>query len=176
MKRSILMAMARIRPELTRGVAACALLALPFSPEATIVDAHRTGASASPGQEWELRYTVRFQGVGAEGIDNIWRGPLGAATPGEITMRVEYRGAPMDVSLPVWRVRAMTFVAADDPTKSFLAESVGILDWSTGAMRLTGHVSEGWMKGTSVEQTLRLDRTQFDGDGSLRLTVVTASR
>jgi hypothetical protein len=175
MKRLILNPIARLRPELTRGVVACALIALPVTPTATIVGAQPAVVSAS-GSRAELRYTVRFEGVGAEGVDDVWRGPLAGATPGEVTLRVEYRGAPADVARPVWPVRVMAFVAADDPTKSFLAETDGTLDWRTGAMQLTGRVSEGWMNGASVQQTLTLDRKRLGGEGVIRLGVVTASR
>jgi len=179
MEPSILKSTARIRPAMARAVATCALIALPATPTAPIVATHPPGAAsigpAALGAA-TLRYTIRFEGVGAEGVDNIWRGPLGDDMPGEITLRVEYRGAPMDVARPVWRVRVMTFVAADDPTKSLLAESQGVLDWDTGSMQLTGYVSEGWMKGASVEQTLRLDRTHFDGSGVLRVSLAVAHR
>ena len=183
MERSILTSVVRTRPALARGVVAGVLIALPVTLAAAVLGmrahpAPPAGAAAAPGRRAELRYAVQFEGVGAEGIDNIWRGPLGGATRGEITLRVEYRGAPADVARPVWPVRVMAFVAADDPTKSFLAETDGTLDWDTGAMQLIGRVSEGWMKGARVEQTLRLDRTRFDGAGALRLDLdlVTASR
>ena len=176
MKRSIMQPMALVRPALARGVVVFALLALPASPVTTAVGARPTNGSAASAGQAELGYSVDFEGVGAEGIDNIWRGPLGAATPGEITLRVEYRGAPMDVARPVWPVRVMTFVAADDPTKSLLAETDGTLDWHKGIMQLAGRVSEGWMKGANVEQTLRLDRTQLDGVGTLRVDLIMATR
>jgi hypothetical protein len=133
-------------------------------------------ASALPGRFAEMRHNVRFEGVGAEGIDNIWRGAVGGADPGEITLRIEYRGAPMDVSQPRWPVRAMTFVAANDPAHSFLAESEGTLDWSTGKLELNGSVTEGSMKGAAVAQTVHFDRNQLDGSGSIRIDLVTASR
>ena len=175
MKRSVLMSMARLRPELARGFVRCALMALPFTATAAPVASPPMG-TATRGGASELDYTVQFEGVGAEGVDNIWRGPTGGATNGEITLRVEYRGAPKDVARPVWPVRVMAFVAADDPTRSFLAETDGTLDWKTGVMQLTGRVSEGWMQGAGVAQSLRLDRTQLDGAGTLRLDLATASR
>jgi hypothetical protein len=176
MSRSILQSMARIRPALARGVVTCALVALPVGAAAITAQARTAGATSAIRNQAALRYAVRFEGVGAEGVDDIWRGRLGGGTSGEITLRVEYRGAPMGVAEPKWPVRVMAFVAADDPSKSFLAESDGTLDWTAGAMQLEGRVSAGWMKGASVEQTLRLDRAQLDGAGSLRLEVVTASR
>jgi hypothetical protein len=176
MKRSILHSVARIRPEIARGVMACALVALPGTPVVTDTGARAASSSVASAREAELGYTVRFAGVGAEGIDHIWRGPLGADSPGEITLRVEYRGIPSDAARPVWPVRVMAFVSTDDLARSFLAESDGTLNWTSGVMQLSGRVSEGWMKGASVRQTLRLDRNQFGGTGALRLDLATANR
>jgi len=176
MNRSTSKSIARIRSELTRGVAACALITLPVTPAARFVGSLPPQTSVASLTRTEVRYSVQFEGVGAEGVDDVWRGPLARATPGEITLRVEYRGVPRDVARPVWPVRVMAFVAADDPAKSFLAETDGTLDWHTGTMELTGRVSEGWMNGASVQQTLTLDPKHLDGEGVIRLEVVTASR
>lgn len=158
------------------GAMACVAIAQMVAPMAISARAQSALALTLPARYAEVRHTVRFEGVGAEGIDNIWVGTMGGATPGEITLRVEYRGAPMDVAQPVWPVRVMTFVAADDPAQSFLAETEGTLDWKTGAMRLHGSVTQGSMKGAAVEQTITIDRAQLDGGGSLRIDLTTASR
>lgn len=174
MQRRMVQPMTRSWPKLARGLAACALFALPFTPMAP--DAAARAAAAPSIEQPQLAYTVDFDGVGGEAIDDVWRGPLGGATRGEITLRVEYRGGPMDVARPAWPVRVLTFVAADDPTRSLLAETSGTLDWESGIMQLAGRVSEGWMKGARVEQTLRLDRTRFDGVGSMRVALAIANR
>ena len=176
MQRRMMQPMTRRWPKLARGLAACALFALPTTPMAPDAAARPTKAPASSVEQPQLAYTVAFDGVGAEGIDDIWRGPLGGATRGEITLRVEYRGGPMEVARPAWPVRVLTFVAADDPTRSLLAETSGTLDWDSGIMQLAGLVTEGWMKGARVEQTLRLDRTRFDGVGSMRVALAIANR
>jgi hypothetical protein len=141
--------------------------------------AHHAGtahAAAKPAERVELRYTARFAGVGAEGVDNIWVGPLGGPTSGEITLRVEHRGAEADRARPVWPVRVIAFVAADDASASFAADLDGTLDWTTGTMQVSGVVSEGWKAGTPVEQTFRFDPVHLDGEGSLRVGLVTAAQ
>jgi len=165
MTHSILRTLARGRTALAGGAVACALMAFP-DMRGVRADADRV----------EIGFTVRFEGVGAEGADDIWRGPVGGNAPGEITIRVEYRGEAMRVSDPVWPVGVIAFVAADDPMKSFAAEAEGTLDWSTGAMRVVGRVSDGWMKGALFEGSLRIDPRQLDGAGTLRLDLVVAGR
>ena len=176
MTRLMVQSMTRTWPKVARDLATCALFALPFTPMAPDARARPTNAPASSVEQPQLAYTVDFDGVGAEGIDDVWRGPLVGATPGEITLRVEYRGRPIDVARPTWPVRVLTFVAADDPTRSLLAETSGTLDWDSGIMQLAGLVTEGWMKGARVEQTLRLDGTRFDGVGSMRVALAIAHR
>jgi len=167
---------ARKYSKLTLGVLACVALAPMAAQRAISPRGQSALASALPTRYAEFRHHLRFEGVGAEGIDNIWRGAMGGAEPGEITLRVEYRGAPMDVSRPLWPVRVMTFVAADDPAHSFLAETEGTLNWNTGKLELNGSVTEGSMKGAAVAQTVHFDRSQLDGSGSIRIDLVTASR
>jgi len=162
-------------PRLSRSLVALALAALPIASLAGLVRAQHSGSAAAPTRRAQLEYEVIFQGVGAEGTDDVWRGPLRGSAAGEITIRVEYRGRPMDAAQPVWPVRVFAFVANDDPSRSFLAEEEGVLDWTTGILELSGRVTEGWMKDAVVEQTVRLDRRQFDGAGVLRLELTTAS-
>ncbi|MDQ2766268.1 MAG: hypothetical protein M3Y30_03840, partial [Gemmatimonadota bacterium] len=64
----------------------------------------------------------------------------------------------------------------DDPAHSFLAETEGTLDWSSGVMQLSGWVTLGSRKGAAIEQTVRLNREALDGAGSLRIDLTTASR
>jgi len=123
-----------------------------------------------------VSFALHFDGVGAEGIDNIWSGRLLDPEAGEVVLRVEHRGPEMDRAKPVWPVRAIVTVAADDPRRSFAADLDGTLDWTDGSLRLQGAVSEGWMKGAPVEQLVALDRTEFDGRGTLSLGAIAAAR
>lgn len=175
MQRSVRHSTARKYSNLMLGILACSALA-PIAAQRVISLRTPAVTSTSPTRYAELRHNLRFEGVGAEGIDDIWRGAMQGAAPGEITLRVEYRGAPMEVSQPVWPVRAMTFVAADDQARSFVAESEGTLDWRTGNLELNGSVTEGSRKGAAVAQTVHFDRDQLNGSGSIRIELVTATR
>jgi hypothetical protein len=123
-----------------------------------------------------LAFTARFDGVGAEGIDNIWTGKVLGSEPGEIVIRVEHLGPEVDRAKAVWPVRAIVTVAADNPLWSFAADMDGTLDWPAGSLRLQGKITEGWMKGAPVQQVVTLDRVEFDGAGTLSLGLVTATR
>jgi hypothetical protein len=123
-----------------------------------------------------LAFTLGFDGVGAEGIDNVWRGELRTPEPGEIVLRVEHLRPEVDRAKAVWPVRAIVTVAADDPRRSFAADLDGTLDWTDGSLRMSGTVSEGWMKGAPVQQLVTLHRTAFDGAGTLSLGAVAAAR
>ena len=175
MQRSARNTTARKYSNLMLGILACSALA-PIAAQRVISLRTSAFASTSPTRYAELRHNVRFEGVGAEGIDDIWRGPMQGAAPGEVTLRVEYRGAPMEASQPVWPVRAMTFVAADDPSQSFVAETEGTLNWKTGNLELNGSVTEGSKKGAAVTQAVHFDRDQLNGTGSIRIQLVTAAR
>lgn len=168
MSRSIPQSLARIRLELTRGVVTCALAALPISHPAGVLQAQRRSTVAASART-DLRYAIHFEGVGAEGVDDIWRGRIEGPASGEIMLLVEYRGRPVDAAGPVWPVRVMAFVTADNPAQSFLAQMSGTIDWRSGDVQLRGQVSDGWMKGATVEQAFRLDGREFDGKGTLKL-------
>lgn len=175
MQRSVRHSTARKYSNLMLGILACSALA-PIAAHRAVSLRTPALASTLPARYAELRHDVRFEGVGAEGIDDIWRGSMGGTEPGEITLRVEYRGAPTEVSRPVWPVRAMTFAAADDQAHSFVAETEGTLDWNTGTLELNGAVTEGSMKGAAVAQTVHFDRKQLNGSGTIRIELVTATR
>ena len=160
------------------AVAACAALALAATAWRPIerLEAHAVAPAAAPADWIEMGYTLYFDGVGAEGIDNIWSGKMIGEPRGEITVRVTHRGAEADRAKAFWPVTAIVFVAADDPTKSFAADLEGTLDWRSGQMRLSGAISEGWMKGAIISQRVDLDPRQYDGAGSLTVGLVTAKR
>src|SRR5262245_19020901 len=88
-------------------------------------------------------FEVEYGGVGAGRVDQVWRGRVTGPTPGAVTIRVEYAGAPADRSMPVWPVNAWLFFSADDLRSSFAAELSGSMNWGSGELRVTGLVSDG---------------------------------
>jgi hypothetical protein len=160
------------------AMAACAALVLVVVAWHPIerLEARAVADTSVSSEQIEMSYTLRFDGVGAEGVDNIWTGSMVGAPHGEITLRVAHRGPEVDRAKARWPVTAIVFVAADDPRESFAAELQGTLDWTTGRMRLSGGITEGWMKGAAVWQNVELDPREFDGAGTLTVGLVTAKR
>ena len=76
----------------------------------------------------------------------------------------------------MWTVRALLVVAADDVSKSFVADLAGKIRWQTGEAWLTGAVTDGWRRNTHVEQALSLRRPWLDGTGTIRFVEQTAQR
>jgi hypothetical protein len=93
-----------------------------------------------------------------------------------VTVRVEYAGSEMGRNQPLWPVRALVFVAADDATKSFAGDLDGTLNWRTGRMQLSGTVTNGWRRNARIEETLSLDRERLDGTSTTRVAQLTAER
>jgi hypothetical protein len=162
----------------TAAMAACAAVALATIAWRPIerLEARGVAGTSTRAERIEMGYTLRFDGVGAEGVDNIWTGKLVGAPNGEITIRVEHLGPEADRAKAKWPVRAIVFVAADDPRQSFAADMQGTLDWEVGSMELSGGISEGRMKGAAVWQKVQLDPKQFDGAGTLTIGLLTAKR
>ena len=48
-----------------------------------------------------LAFEVEYAGVGAEGVDLIWRGIATGPVPGMVTIRLEYAGAAEERAMPV---------------------------------------------------------------------------
>ena len=144
-----------------------------WAPEAatraSAPEAHSARSVATALNHVDLGFSLDFQGVGAEGVDEIWRGQLAGSPGGEVTVRVEHRAPAIESARAVWPVHALLFVASDDPARSFAAELDGTLDWRSGAMRLSGAVTDGWMKGSPIGQTAQIDPKQLDGTGTLRI-------
>jgi hypothetical protein len=69
-------------------------------------------------------------------------------------------------------VHAIVFVAADDAARSFVAELDGTIDWRSGAMRLSGVVTDGWMAGSPIGETAQINPAELDGDGTLRVGTI----
>ena len=165
----------RVADAAMAACAALALIAVAWHPIERL-EARAVAQTSVPTEQIEMHYTLHFDGVGAEGVDNIWTGPIVGAPRGEITVRVAHRGPEAGRAKALWPVTAIVFVAADDPRESFAAELQGTLDWTSGQMRLSGGITEGWMKGAAVWQNVELDPRQFDGAGTLTVGLVTAKR
>jgi hypothetical protein len=119
-------------------------------------------------QPESLAFEVEYGGIGAEGVDQIWRGTVDGDTPGIVTIRMEYAGPPADRAMPVWPVNAWVFFSADDLVSSFAAELSGSMDWTSGDLRVTGLVSDGRRREAPVEQQIRLHRPGLGGTAVLR--------
>ena len=87
-----------------------------------------------------LAFEVRYGGIGAEGVDMVWRARAGGPVAGLVTIRMEYAGDPADRRMPIWPVNVWLFYSADDLRGSFAAELSGTMSWRTGehAGRRTG--------------------------------------
>jgi hypothetical protein len=110
-----------------------------------------------------LEFPVSYGGVGAEGVDLLWRGSSIGPLSGRATVRTAYAGSPEDRGRPVWPVTALLFFSADDYRSSFIAELSGTMDWSKGEMLLTGLITDGRATGSEVEQLLRLRDSKWNG-------------
>jgi len=118
------------------------------------------GAVALPDT---LAFEVRNAGIGAEGVEMVWRAQTGEPVPGLVTIRMEYAGDPADRRMPIWPVNVWLFFSADDLHGSFAAELSGTMSWRTGEMRVAGLVSDGARRDMAVEQRMRVMRPGLDG-------------
>ncbi|MBA2686247.1 MAG: hypothetical protein H0U66_17320 [Gemmatimonadaceae bacterium] len=123
-----------------------------------------------------MRFSANFDGVGAEGIHDVWKRELAGETKGEVTIRLEHMGSEMDRAKLVWPVRAMVFVAAEDASKSMITEANGTLDWGTGALSLKGTVTDGYRKGSAIEENVTIDARTLEGSESLTVQSELAAR
>ncbi len=114
-----------------------------------------------------LSFPVEYAGVGAEGVDLIWRGRLSAPVGGLATIRMEYAGAAADRQMPIWPVNAWFFFSADDYRSSFAAELSGSMNWRTGEMRVTGLVSDGDRIDAPLEQRMRIRQPGLAGTATV---------
>ena len=107
-----------------------------------------------------LTFEVQYGGIGAEGVDLVWRARPEGAVAGLVTIRMEFAGEPADRSMPLWPVNVWLFYSADDLRSSFAAELSGTMNWRTGTMRAAGLVSDGARRDTAMEL-----RTELEGRG-----------
>ena len=110
-----------------------------------------------------LAFEVEYAGIGAEGVDLIWRGRTKGSAPAEVTIRMEYAGGVDDRWMPVWPVNVRLLYSADDYVRSFAAELSGSMNWRTGALEVSGIVSDGARRNTPLEQRLQLHRPGLAG-------------
>ena len=110
-----------------------------------------------------LAFNVEYAGLGAEGVDYIWRGYARGAVPAQVTIRMEYVGLRDERPMPIWPVNVWLFYSADDYRSSFAAEMSGSLNWHTGELLVSGLVSDGIRVNVPLEQRVRLHRPGLAG-------------
>jgi hypothetical protein len=115
-----------------------------------------------------IAFKVQYGGIGAEGVDLVWRGRAADKLSGQVTIRMEYAGSQGDRKMPIWPVNAWLFFSADDYRSSFAAELSGSMNWHSGEMRVTGLVSDGARVGTPIEQRIQLRRPSYEGSVTVR--------
>ena len=143
---------------LTLSVAALAAGAGRATPAAMAI------ASTPPARLPDtLAFEVEYAGIGAEGIDLVWRGQAVGAVPGRVTIRMEYAGGTEDHAMPVWPVNVWLFYSADDYRSSFAAELSGSMNWRNGELRVSGLVSDGLRMNVPLEQRIQLHRPGLAG-------------
>lgn len=114
-----------------------------------------------------LTFPVEYAGIGAEGVDLVWRGRLSGPAGGLVTIRMEYAGAAPDRQMPIWPVNAWLFFSADDYRSSFAAELSGSMNWRTGTMRVTGLVSDGDRIDAPLELRMRIRQPGLAGTATV---------
>jgi hypothetical protein len=122
------------------------------------------GAAALPDT---LAFEVHNTGIGAEGVEMVWRARTGEPVAGLVTIRMEYAGDPADRRMPIWPVNVWLFFSADDLQGSFAAELSGTMSWRTGEMRVAGLVSDGARRDTAVEQRMQVMRPGLNGTATV---------
>jgi hypothetical protein len=128
--------------------------------------AGRAGTLARPADT--LGFEVEYGGMGAEGVDLLWRGHALAPLPGFVTIRMEYAGSVEERRMPIWPVNVWLFYSADDLRSSFAAELSGSMNWRTGELGVSGIVSDGGRRrGVPLDQRLQLHRPGLAGTVTL---------
>ncbi len=136
---------------------------------AIVLSAAPRGAAAQRGelQPRRLTFKDKFAGVSADGISSVWEGSIDGAARGRIRVELHQVEGPTEAASPVWHV--VSHWSVDDPSgaRSFEAELEGMVDWRTGATRLSGVITQGWMKGAWVQEHGRF----VNGDASGTLAI-----
>jgi hypothetical protein len=113
-----------------------------------------------------LSFATIFAGVDA-GQSSVWEGRLSGAEGGQLRLslwQVEPAGAAAN---PVWHVRTRWEARPGVDAHAFVAEMEGTVDWKAGTAHLSGVVTSGWQKGTSMEAEVRF--VQGDAQGTLQV-------
>lgn len=135
-------------------------------------------ASPLPTLPDTLAFEVEYAGIGAEGVDLVWRGHAEGQASALVTIRLEYAGGTDERRMPVWPVNVRLLYAADDDRRSFAAELSGSMNWRTGDLRVSGIVSDGARRNVPLEQRLQLHRPGLAGSATVvflpRLAVIEA--
>jgi hypothetical protein len=126
-------------------------------------------ATAVPPQALpdSIGFELEYAGLGAEGVDLVWRGRVAGPVPGLVTIRMEYAGGHDDRRMPIWPVNAWLLFSADDYRSSFCAELSGSMNWQSRVMRVTGLVSDGAARGVPIEQRVYLRRSGLGGTATV---------
>jgi hypothetical protein len=141
------------------------VLCLGASASAAGLSGSRTGPArqAIAALADTLAFEVEYAGIGAEGVDLIWRGRAKGSAPAQVTIRMEYAGGSDDHAMPVWPVNVWLFYSADNYRSSFAAELSGSMNWRTGELRVSGLVSDGLRMNVPLEQRVQLHRPGLAG-------------
>ncbi|HVE79798.1 MAG TPA: hypothetical protein VNA89_13095 [Gemmatimonadaceae bacterium] len=124
--------------------------------------------AAAAAEVLELAYATGFGGVAMDGEDMLWTGGIGGRVNGEMSIRLHSLDPAVASGSPGWRVRAIIFVAADQPRDSFAAELDGVLDWRTRRLEMHGVVTDGARAGASIVQRGEL-KDDYASVGMLRI-------
>src|SRR5712692_7127123 len=117
-----------------------------------------------------LAFHGEFTGVAPDHQGSVWEGAVAGEGTVRARLTVEFRQVegPTEAASPVWHVT--TRWSVDDPAgaHSFQAELEGMNDWQSGAIRLGGLITDGWMQGAWMQAEGRFVR----GDPTGTLLVV----
>src|SRR5579872_850169 len=106
-----------------------------------------TGLGAGSGAPG-MAFTSHYEGRGAEGLDDIWRGTLDRPGAGVIAIRVETDRNGT--------ARGFVFVSRDTLERSFGATVTGHVEGET--IHLSGPIDVGPASGTMIDLTMRAGR------------------
>jgi hypothetical protein len=140
-----------------------------------ILGAPLLGFARITKQPANLAFTMHFDRIGAEGVDDVWCGALGNPDAGMITIRVEHLAGTSFEPMTAGPIHAEVFVSHEDLARSFGADVTGSID-SVGVMHMTGAVDVGPAAGTPVTVVVQLDPRRLGGQGTVEFTEMTAGR
>lgn len=100
-----------------------------------------------------MAFTSHYDGRGAEGLDDIYRGTLDRPGAGVIAVRIEPG--------PQGTARGFVFVSRDTLARSFGATVTGTVDGD--AIHLTGPIDVGHTPGATIDLAMRA------GQGTIRV-------